>query len=409
MNIVHLIDYIHPDSGYEINLLSRLQARDGHQVVIVTAEPDNAPVTQTRFFGVGDIEERDAQLFREAGVRIARVPTIAFCSSRAIFYPRIFKIVRQLKPDVVFIHCQESLTGMMFTWAAPFLSYPVVLDSHSLEMGSVNRFRGIFRLFYKRFVSPLILSRDIPVIRLVDSDYVEKCLGVPLSHTTLLSFGTDTDLFQPNCTNRKTLRQKYGLGEETFVILYAGKLDVHKGGRFLAESIREKLVPKSKKEIVFLIVGSVEGDYGREVEAAFLQSENQIIRLPTQRYIDLPAIYQGADIALFPRQCSLSFFDAQACELPILFEGNEINSVRARYGNALTFVSGDTEDFRSKLLDLVDMPAERFQKMKSSARKYVVDHYDFVPIAKKFTDVLARASQRYKKLKQFGLFDSTGG
>jgi glycosyltransferase involved in cell wall biosynthesis len=397
MKIVHQIDFFHPESGYEINLLARLQAKEGHDVTIVTGEMRNAPRYQVGFWETADIEDRDARLFRETGVRVVRIPTFAYVSSRAIYHPRIFREMRILKPDVLFIHCNDSLAGIIFTWLSPFLNYPLVLDSHSLEMSSRNSLRGGFRIFYKLLVAPLITWRKIPFIRLVDSDFVEKYLGIPLDHTTLLSFGADTDLFKADAARKLALRAEHQLPEKAFVVVYAGKLDDQKGGQFLAEIVRKKFTPQTDKEVVFFIVGNAEGDYGHSVEAALSQSENRVIRLPTQRYIDLPAIYQGSDIAIFPRQCSLSFFDVQACELPVLFEDNEINRERASIASAVTFRPDDVQDARSQLIELVDMPAEPYEKMKASARQYVLDHYDFVPIARRFTDVLVAAAKGYKQ------------
>src|SRR5699024_1833755 len=101
------------------------------------------------------------------------------------------------------------------------------------------------------------------------------------------------------------------IAEDAFVILYAGKLDESKGGKLLAEALREPL--KTDRAVVFLVVGNTSGSYGAEVETLFQTSKNRVLRFPTQRYADLAPFYQAADLAVFPRQCSLSFYDVQAC------------------------------------------------------------------------------------------------
>jgi glycosyltransferase involved in cell wall biosynthesis len=397
MNIIHVEDFIHPDAGYQVNLLSRLQVKDGHQVTIVAAEMRQVPRNLTNFFGIDDIPARDERFFRETGARIIRVPTWAYYSGRAFFSLRLFGIVRRLKPDAVFAHGLDSLTAMLFTWLSPFLPYPIVLDCHSLEMASRHRFKDRFRTFYRRFVAPVVIRRNIPVIRVVDSDYVEKALGIPLSRTDLLSFGTDTDLFRPDPAVKAAFRRQHQVADDAKVVLYAGKLDEQKGGQFLADSLRAKFTPSSGAEVVFLIVGNTEGSYGAMVEAMFAQSQNRIIRLPTQRYFDLAGIYQSVDMAVFPKQCSMSFFEAQSCGLPILFEENEINSERARFGNARTFLPGDTDGFRARLLEMLDLPEAQFRRMSESARRYIVENFDFVPIARQYTEVLMRAVRQARQ------------
>jgi len=60
-----------------------------------------------------------------------------------------------------------------------------------------------------------------------------------------------------------------------------------------------------------LVVGnSPDSEYGNLVEDTFRRSENRVIRFPTQKYTELPRFYQVADLAVFPKQCSLSFYDA---------------------------------------------------------------------------------------------------
>lgn len=391
MKIVHVEEFFHPDAGYQVNMLSRLQTLDGNEVTVVAAEMKKMPSSLTAFFGKEDVAQKDAAFERETGVRIVRVPLLAFYSGRAIFHPSVFRKVSAQAPDVVFVHGLETLTGMLFIRFSKWLKYPIVLDSHMLEMASRNRLRDQFAAFFRRYITPTILRENIPMIRVVDSDYVQKCLGIPLSHTDLLSFGTDTAHFSPDGEARKVIRARHGIDENAFLVLYAGKLDDAKGGQFLANAIREKFATPPGRPIQFMVIGTSDGPYGEEVERTFARCENKLIRLPTQRYFDLAAFYQAADVAVFPRQCSLSFFEAQSCGLPALFEENEINSQRADSDNAFIFTPGNIEDLRCKVEWLAGLQAERFTEISGNARRHVLRHYDYVPIARRFTGILQRA------------------
>jgi glycosyltransferase involved in cell wall biosynthesis len=275
-----------------------------------------------------------------------------------------------------------------------------------LEMASKNRYREYFRAFYRRFITPIILKRKIPLIRVVDSDFVEKCLGIPLAHTHFISLGTDTDFFRPNNELRTSTRMRLGIPLNAFLVLYAGKLDEHKGGMFFSESIQETIQSLTGRPIEFLIVGNAVGEYGERVEANFTNSGNRIIRLPTQRYFDLAAFYQSADLAVFPKQCSMSFFEAQSCGLPVLFEENEINNSRVGDGNAFTFKPGSIESFREKIIS-ISSQSESDQALHSQkARAYVINSYDFVPLAKQYTEVLLEAAKRWKIVNGLRIDDS---
>lgn len=396
MKIVHIEDFIHPDAGYQVNLLSRLQVKQGHEVIIVTSELQRVPDIYTQFFGKDNIEERDNNFFRSTGVKIIRVPIVGWYSGRAIPYPKFFKTVDSLNPDVAFVHGEDVLTGMLFILRYAKLKYPIVLDDHSVEMSSVNRFRKLFRIFYKTIIAPRIIKNNIPLIRVVDSDYVEKCLGVPLERTILLSFGTDTDYFRPNNEVMLDFRKQYGIGNDDFIVLYAGKLDKYKGGQFFAEALREKLCTQSGRKVIFVVIGNTTGDYGKLIENTFSKSHNKIIRFPTQKYFDLARFYQAADLSVFPRQCSLSFFEVQSCGLPVLLEKNEINVQRVNFGNGFLFNPEDIDDFRSGIIKCSEMKKEDFNLLRMNARKFILDNYDYVPIAQNFTDILEKEVLRFK-------------
>lgn len=240
MRFVHVEDFVHPNAGYQINLLTRLQVQQGHEVIIVAGELDKIPVFLTSFFGKDNIEEKDRKFEEETGVKIIRHPLYAYYSGRAIYKPGLHKLIKSLNPDVLFIHNEDTVMGMKLLWDYKKMNVPYVLDCHMLEMASENRFRDFFRLFYRKFVTPVILKNNIPLIRVVDTDFVQKHYNIPLSKTKLLSFGTDTDFYKPDSKIKEAFRKELGIDNTDFVVIYAGKMDPAKGGEFLAESLKEK-------------------------------------------------------------------------------------------------------------------------------------------------------------------------
>ncbi|MDG4655236.1 glycosyltransferase family 4 protein, partial [Chryseobacterium arthrosphaerae] len=388
MRFVHVEDFVHPNAGYQINLLTRLQVQQGHEVIIVAGELDKIPVFLTSFFGKDNIEEKDRKFEEETGVKIIRHPLYAYYSGRAIYKPGLHKLIKSLNPDVLFIHNEDTVMGMKLLWDYKKMNVPYVLDCHMLEMASENRFRDFFRLFYRKFVTPVILKNNIPLIRVVDTDFVQKHYNIPLSKTKLLSFGTDTDFYKPDSKIKEAFRKELGIDNTDFVVIYAGKMDPAKGGEFLAESLKEKIKLEGKN-LKFIIIGNPPKDeYGEKVEKLFSQSENNIIRFPTQTYFDLAKFYQIADIAIFPKQCSMSYFEVQSCELPVVLEENEINNLRVSDKKGLLFPQSSISEFRSSIEQFGNMPKEEFEIYKRNARKNIVDNYNFVPIAQQFTDIM---------------------
>jgi glycosyltransferase involved in cell wall biosynthesis len=268
------------------------------------------------------------------------------------------------------------------------------MDSHMLDMAAKNRFKSLFRLFYRKTITPIIIKNRIPVIRTQDSDYVEKALGIPLEQAPWISTGSDTMLFKKDNIVRHDMRERIGIDDDEFVITYAGKLDEAKGGLLLADALIEKI--NADRKICFVVIGNTVGEYGRKVEDAFNKSKNRIIRFQTQKYNDLAAFFKTSDLVLFPKQCSLSFYDAQACGIPVLFENNEINIKRSLSGGAIMFEQENCEDLRNKIVQFINMDYSDYQELCDSAQSFIREFYDYKKICDIYLKVIADEIDKYK-------------
>lgn len=395
MRIVNVEDYFIPDAGYQINIIPKYLARFGHEVYIVTSTVEGVYKPAADFFGIDHIHERDARYMEQTGVKIIRVPplTVKVISGRMVQSKALFRAVEELRPDVVYVHGNDSLTGMRYL-RKNSREYALVTDSHMLSMATKNRFNKAFYWFYKKIITPKIVRDQIPVIRTQDDPFVEKCLGIPLTLAPWISYGSDTMLFHPDREVKKFFRARHDISDSDFVIVYTGKLDEAKGGKLLAQTFREKF--KTKKNVVLIVVGNTSGEYGKEVEQIFSESENRIIRFPTQKYSDLAQFYQAADLSVFARQCSLSFYDAQACGLPVLSEDNNINVDRCSHGNGLCFKSDVVEDFRGKMQIVLDMSREDFYRMSDAAHDFITRNYNYEDKAREYEKILLTEYERFQ-------------
>ncbi|EMI9088045.1 glycosyl transferase [Bacillus cereus] len=398
MKIVHIEDFFHPDAGYQINILPKYQVKQGHEVSIITSEIEKVPEGLTNFFGKDNIDKRDKEYTEKTGVKIYRLPLYKFLSGRAIFKLGLGKFVDTLNPDILYVHGNDTAVGILYSLKSKKLSYPVIFDSHMLDMASKNKFNKLFRFLYRSVITPIIKKEKLVVIRTQDDDYVERCLGIPLLQAPWISVGSDTMQFSSDKRKKNQLREAYNISENEFTVVYTGKLDSSKGGKFLAEVFKEKFNLSNGKEVVLVVVGnSTTDDYGKEMDSIFNSSENRILRFPTQKYMDLAKFYQLGDLSVFPKQCSLSFYDAQACGLPVVSEDNNINVERLRYNNGYNFVGGDLLDFRKKIIDFAEMAPEKGDEIAKNAVSYVQKNYNYEEIAMKYTDILQKVIDDYSK------------
>jgi len=395
MKVVNIEDFFFPDAGYQVNLVSKYLAQFGHEVYIVTSTLDGIHTSVADFFGTDSIETRDVRYTEQTGAKIVRIPPVIkkVISGRIIQSKVLFRTVEDLQPDVVYVHGNDTLTGIRYLRKNK-RNYALVTDSHMLSIASRNRFNKAFYWFYRKAITPRIIKNQIPVIRTQNDQYVERCLGIPLAQAPWISYGSDTQLFHPDGEVKKTFREKNGISEADFVVVYTGKLDESKGGKLLAQAFRKKF--RTDKNVTLIVVGSTLGDYGREVEKCFSESENRVIRFPTQKYYDLAQFYQAADLSVFAKQCSLSFYDAQACGLPVLSEDNNINVDRCSHGNGWNFKANDVQDFRTKVEAAVNLGRDEYRVIADNAYQFIIENYNYEDKAREYEKILLREYQKYK-------------
>lgn len=393
MRIVYVDETFHPAYGYQSNPLAKFQQKQGNEVVIVTVSKDQIHPVYREFGDTGESVDQDDEIYQKStGVKIIRVKTKGYFMHRARISSDMFRVVREQKPDVVFVHCVETLTAMRFLMHRK--EWPLMFDSHMLSMASQSKFVGAFEAGYRAVFRRIIEKNHYYVIRTQDDNYVNTHLGIKKELTPFISFGTDTIMFCPSAEERARFRKEHGIGEDDFVAVYTGKLTEAKGGKFLAETFKKRFdVP-----VTLVCVGTPpNSDYGREVQKLFDESENKVIMFPTQRYMDLAQFYQMADLSIFPKQCSLSFYDAQACGLPVISEKNNVNCDRCSHQNGDNFEAGSIEDFRAKVMKFATMQKDKWLGYSRNARDFIESGYDYANIAKQYTDYLEKSIEQQKK------------
>lgn len=394
MKILHWDEMFHPNFGYQINVLPKFQSAKGHDVIIMTSdEIDKHPTFSRLSVRNIDIKQEDMLYEKKYNVKIIRLPIHKVISGRVIYKKGYIQKIKDLSPDIIFCHTNDTLSGIRITQNYKKINRPIVFDNHMLDMASGNKLKKLFRLYFKLFVTPIIKKNKLKVIKTQNDDYVNNRLGIPKELTPFISFGSDTNLFYPSYENRLKFREKYDIASDDFVVIYTGKLTESKGAEFLADTLIEKFT--TKKNIVFVIVGSTSGEYGEKVELKFSNSNNRILRFSTQLYTDLPNFYQMADLSIFPRQCSLSFFDAQACGLPVLGENSEINQDRLSHGNGDTFEKNSIENFREKIIKFANMKNKVYNIYSFKARNLIESKYDYKDITKEYDSLLLSEYNRF--------------
>ena len=396
MKILHFDEMFHPSFGYQINVLAKYQALQGHEVIILTGEH---PEKHSTFRGLVDFDvtEMDAEYTKKYGVKIIRIPVYAVTHGMVIYKPGFLKKIKELKPDVLMCHTNDTICAIITALRYKYLNMPIVFDNHMLEISARSRLHKPFCWLIRTLITPLVKKNHWIVIRTQDDPYVYDAYGIPLNQAPFISFGSDTTIFHKDDNVRKKMRSDYNIPNDDFVIVYTGKLSEAKGGKLLAKACERRF--NTVKNVTVVVVGTARSAYEKEVENIFDLSENRIIRFETQKYVNLPRFYQMADLFLCAKQCSLSFYDAQACGLPVVAENNNINIERVSHGNGVTFEAGNIVDFRKKIEYYINMNQNEYCVESKNAISFVKNEYDYAVISKKYTDIMREEMKRFYKEK----------
>jgi len=396
MYIVHLLDYFHPNAGYQTNILAKNLQKKGHKNLIITPKVNKYNEYLNIFFGHENIDQLDIEFKKLYGVEIFRVDIHKYFSSRAIYKNSIFKLIDNLAPDLLYVYDIDSYSGIRFVLRTKKTSYPVIFNSTMLEMASRNRFAKFFRFFYKIFVTPKIIQNKLHIIRTQNDEYINKAFKIPLDQSTFISFGSDTSIFYPDRNFKYAFREKFQIKENEVLFIYAGKLDQAKGVELLAKAFTDKIISNKGYEAVLILVGNFM-DNEKNLERQFNNCNSKILRFDTVPYLELPYYYKSVDFSIFPKQVSLSFFDVQASGLPVILEENDINISRTSYHNGLTYNSDNFLDLIDKIKLMLEYYSKDYLSISENAAKMIRLNYSWELITEDYIKVFKEYVNEFHK------------
>lgn len=229
-------------------------------------------------------------------------------------YPKIFGLLRKLKPDVIHTCNLAALEIVPIAWLAGVktrIHAEHGWDAHDPN-GSNPRYRKL-RKIYRPFVSHYIaVSKDL-------DDYLESAIGIPETRHTLIANGVDTERFAPAGATPEPVDGCPFLPGQHWLIGTVGRLQTVKNQPYLARSFVQlaRSHPEVLESIRLIIVGDgpLKAQTEQILDAAELAS---YAWLPGARS-DIPEILHMLDCFALPSQAegtSCTLQEAMACGIP---------------------------------------------------------------------------------------------
>lgn len=347
-----------------VNLLKDGLEKQGHEVLIVTADP-----------GVKHHIVKD-------GVLHCPAKTVKRLYSYGIAAPynrRRMRLISDFNPDIIHIH-QEFGIGMSGLYAAKTLKIPVVYTMHTmydeyLYYVSNDRFMPIVRRLSQRYFKGIAKrSACITGPSKKVSEYFEK-IGVK-KKVNVIPNSVELDKFNLDTVDKEQglkVRKELGIGEHDFVTLFVGRLGKEKSVDILLDYWKEDLT--KDKDIKLLIVGEGPAKIELIQQAKELGIEDQIFFAGKVEHEELTKYISACDIyatASTSDTNSISMLEGMAMGLPVLQILDRLNEDQVVNGvNGYVFNSAEELGYYLRLVK--NMPEEELQEMRERVSRSIVN------------------------------------
>ena len=362
MKIAFVTQFFSKGMGYTENMLPKYLSILGHEVLVLSSDLQvygNSPEYVSNYqiyLGNACCNLGDEM---QEGFLLRRLKHYSINSYIGLV--GLEEALREFSPDVVQFSQAAGLDTFKILINRSNFFCPVFTECHQHKSIARNYLLNMnFFSTLKKYA--YLLTRTFPAW--LAHKRVEKCFAIspdcldvantnyaiPKDKLVLLPLGTDTKTFHPcnsknEKANRLKLRQSFGVNENEILVVYSGRFTSNKDPLILAKAIN--IIQKNNTRYKALFVGS-----GEQADEISVLNGCKIINFQTQN--DLANIYRAADIAVWPREESMSMLDAAASGLPLIVS-DQMGEQDRIIGNGLTYKDRNINSLVSSLLKLSDI------------------------------------------------------
>ncbi len=371
LRIVHIV-YSFSIGGLEnviVQLINQLPAdRFEHVLLSLTS--------------ISDFKDRITQ----AGVRFIELHK---APGHAIpLYPRIYRLLRELKPDVVHSCNLAALEVAPLAWAARVprrVHAEHGWDAHDPH-GANPKYRFLRKL-YKPFVSHYVtVSQDL-------DDYLANAIGVPAQRHTLIANGVDTDAFAPPQGVMPAVPGCPFTPGTHWLVGTVGRLQTVKNQPLLARAFVRLMQahPEAADRLRLVIVG--EGPLRGEVQDILAKAGVQHLAWLAGARNDVADILRSLDCFVLPSQAegtSCTLQEAMACGLPVVATAVGGTPDLVEQGVTGWLVPSDDEAAMADALWRCYTDAELARSLGATARARALANYGLDGMVQRYEKLFSR-------------------
>ena len=364
MKILRVVSDLYPSVvgglGLHAHEMSRLQAREGHDVTVFTCRTESEQAYS---------EDRD-------GYHIIRSDVHLCLLGNTISFSQLSALLKHWESyDIVHAHSHLFFSTVLCTLARKLRSTPLVVTNHGLvSQTAPGWLQHLYILTIGRWV--FRTADAILCYTGTERDQVIE-LGVSPDKVHVIHNGIDTDVFAPS--NSASPKKQ---------ILWIGRFTPGKGVEYLLKGFQAFSKGFPDYTLVMVGRGPLKDDFVRMIREMDL--EDKVVLRDFIPNGELPSLYQDSLLFILPsleEGVPRTILEAMACERPVVCTALP-QLVDIVSGCGLLIPTGDAGAVADALSTLVSDPALA-RNLGQSARAKVVSQYSWDDTVAKTLDLYA--------------------
>lgn len=371
MNILHVIPYLNPKRGGDVNVCSNLATefvKRGHEVTILTTD--------------FDLDSGYKQLLEKKGVNVVNL-TYLFNFGLLVFSPSIKGwLEKNIKRyNVVHLHTFRSYQNIIVYKTATKYKIPYIIQAH----GSVLPFfqKTFLKKIYDYIWGYTILKNSTKVIAGTSAES-EQYLKMRANKDQIEIIPNAIDFSQFEKMPKGFFREKYSIKESEKIILYLGRINRIKGINLLLDSFKELITYRNDVKLV--LIGPDDGFLSELGEQMDEIGDRIIYTGLVPEEIKLEA-YADADIYILPSiydNFPITVLESLASATPVIVTNRCVIADIVK--NVGIVVDYNPKSLNEVVMDLLDND-ELILELGKKSRDLIKSEFTFEKIGKMFENL----------------------
>lgn len=359
--------------------LKRALERKGHEVTVYTTD-----------YGI----EKDQK--RERGAVYCKTDLAVFRNPLSL---ELIRILQESSADVYHFHSPWFFTSLLGSRATR--GRPRVMTVHGARVGEMGAAFAALNWAYRPLAKRVLGAMDAVIaLTRVERNYLVEEFGLRPGTVYVIPNGVDAEEFARDERAKAEFAEKYGLREDSFKVLFVGRLLPHKNPDKLVSAIAEHLRGENVEAI---LVGKGDAGFVSKMKAATVGAGvydrvHIVDDIAQGDQRGMSAAYHSADLFVLPSSFEglpITLLEAMASGLPVLATpvGGIPDVIEGAVNGEFLDTPASSRGVARGIRQFIDMGASRLAKMGRANAEKVSKHYNWDSVGDRiagvYEDVLA--------------------